>query len=144
MKDRGYTTVDSSKMNKIFTLLATACYRASNSAMAIDQATRFLDEIKEKGMKNKWHNYSLIGLFSFIDLFSLEFRIEYRTFNALIAAFGKHEQVKMAFQLADEMVEVGFKPNEDTYASLLIACNSDKTSGLKYAIEVCYYGRTYY
>ena len=41
----------------------------------------------------------------------------------------------MAFQLADEMVEVGFIPNEDTYASLLIACNSEKTSGFKYAIR---------
>jgi len=64
------------------------------------------------------------------------FRIEYRTFNALIAAFGKHGQLKMAFQLADEMVEVGFIPNEDTYASLLIACNSQKNAGFKYAIEV--------
>ncbi|CAF4710669.1 unnamed protein product, partial [Rotaria sp. Silwood2] len=64
------------------------------------------------------------------------FRIEYRTFNALIAAFGKHGQVKMAFQLADEMVEVGFIPNEDTYVSLLIACNSEKNTGFKYAIEI--------
>jgi pentatricopeptide repeat protein len=64
------------------------------------------------------------------------FRIEYRTFNALIAAFGKHGQVKMAFQLADEMVEVGFIPNEDTYVSLLIACHSEKNTGFKYAIEV--------
>jgi hypothetical protein len=50
MKDRGYTTVDSRKMTKIFTLLATACYRASDSTMAIDCATRFVDEIKTKGM----------------------------------------------------------------------------------------------
>jgi hypothetical protein len=42
----------------------------------------------------------------------------------------------MAFQLADEMVEVGFIPNEDTYVSLLIACNSEKVAGFKYAIEV--------
>ena len=69
-------------------------------------------------------------------LHPLGFRIEYRTFNALIAAFGKHQQVKMAFQLADEMTEVGFIPNEDTYASLLIACNSEKSVGFKYAIEV--------
>jgi pentatricopeptide repeat protein len=54
----------------------------------------------------------------------------------LIGAFGKHGQLKMAFQLADEMVEVGFIPNEDTYASLLIACNSQKNAGFKYAIEV--------
>ena len=64
------------------------------------------------------------------------FRIEYRTFNALIAAFGKHGQLKMAFQLADEMAEVGFIPNEDTYASLLIACRAEKNAGFKYAIEV--------
>ncbi|CAF1021917.1 unnamed protein product [Rotaria sordida] len=95
MKNRGYSTVDSRKMTKIFTLLATACYRASD-----------------------------------------RFRIEYRTFNALIAAFGKHGQVKMAFQLADEMTEVGFIPNEDTYVSLLIACNSEKKTGFKYAIEI--------
>jgi hypothetical protein len=50
MKDRGYTTVDSRKMTKIFTLLATACYRASDSTMAIERATRFVDEIKTKGM----------------------------------------------------------------------------------------------
>ena len=49
MKDRGFNTVDSRKMSKIFTLLATACYRASDSAMAVDHATRFLDEMKEKG-----------------------------------------------------------------------------------------------
>jgi pentatricopeptide repeat protein len=54
----------------------------------------------------------------------------------LIAAFGKHGQLKMAFQLADEMIELGFIPNEDTYASLLIACNSEKVAGFKYAIEV--------
>jgi len=42
----------------------------------------------------------------------------------------------MAFQLADEMVELGFTPNEDTYASLLIACNAEKNAGFKYAIEV--------
>lgn len=66
----------------------------------------------------------------------LDFRIEYRTYNALIAAFGKHNQLKMAFQIADEMVEVGFIPNEDTYASLLIACNAEKNAGFKYAIEV--------
>ena len=54
----------------------------------------------------------------------------------MIAAFGKHGQLKMAFQLADEMVEVGFVPNEDTYVSLLIACNEEKIAGLKYAIEV--------
>jgi hypothetical protein len=42
----------------------------------------------------------------------------------------------MAFQLADEMVEIGFTPNEDTYASLLIACHSEKNIGFKYAIEV--------
>jgi hypothetical protein len=35
MKDRGYTTVDS---------------RASDSTMAIERATRFVDEIKTKGM----------------------------------------------------------------------------------------------
>jgi pentatricopeptide repeat protein len=67
---------------------------------------------------------------------SVGFRIEYRTFNAFIAAFGKHGQLKMAFQLADELVEVGFIPNEDTYASLLIACSSEKVVGFKYAIEV--------
>lgn len=66
------------------------------------------------------------------------FRIEYRTFNALIAAFGKHHQTKMAFQLADEMVEVGFIPNEDTYASLLIACQGETQSGFRYAIEVSF------
>ncbi|CAF1482756.1 unnamed protein product [Adineta steineri] len=113
MKDRGYTTVDSRKMTKIFTLLANACYRASDSSMAIECATQFLDEIKSKG-----------------------FRIEYRTYNAFIAAFGKHGQLKMAFQLADEMTEVGFIPNEDTYASLLIACQSEKNAGFKYAIEI--------
>jgi len=50
MKDRGYTTVDSRKMSKIFTLLATACYRASDSTIAIDRATHFVDEMKTKGM----------------------------------------------------------------------------------------------
>ena len=70
------------------------------------------------------------------DLNIIEFRIEYRTYNALIAAFGKHGQLKMAFQIADEMTEVGFVPNEDTYASLLIACQSEKNAGFKYAIEV--------
>ena len=70
------------------------------------------------------------------DLNIIEFRIEYRTYNALIAAFGKHGQLKMAFQIADEMTEVGFVPNEDTYSSLLIACQSEKNSGFKYAIEV--------
>lgn len=50
MKDRGYTIVESRKMAKIFTLLANACHHASDSAMAIDCATRFLDEIKEKGI----------------------------------------------------------------------------------------------
>lgn len=66
----------------------------------------------------------------------LDFRIEHATYNALIAAFGKHGEVKMAFQLADELVEVGFIPNQDTYVSLLIACNSEKSSGFRYAIEV--------
>ena len=42
----------------------------------------------------------------------------------------------MAFQLADEMTEIGFIPNQDTYASLLIACSSEKSVGFKYAIEV--------
>ena len=50
MKDRGFTTVDSRKMTKIFTLLANACYRASDSTMAVDRATQFLDEMKTKGM----------------------------------------------------------------------------------------------
>ena len=50
MKDRGYTSVDSRKMTKIFTLLAHACYRASDRSMAVDRATYFLDEMKEKGM----------------------------------------------------------------------------------------------
>ncbi|CAF4944410.1 unnamed protein product [Rotaria socialis] len=50
MKDRGFTTVDSRKMTKIFTLLATACYRASDSKMAIESATHFVDEMKTKGM----------------------------------------------------------------------------------------------
>ena len=132
MKDRGFTTVDSRKMTKIFTLLATACYRASDTAMAIDRATHFLDEMKTKGMyvfpRNRSRQLLLMNI--------LGFRIEYRTYNALIAAFGKHRQLKMAFQLADEMVEVGFIPNEDTYTSLLIACNGEKTAGFKYAIEV--------
>ncbi|CAF1118895.1 unnamed protein product [Adineta ricciae] len=113
MKDRGFTTVDSRKMSKIFTLLANACYRASDSQLAIDRATHLVDEMKTK-----------------------EFRIEYRTYNALIAAFGKHDQLKMSFQIADEMTEVGFVPNEDTYASLLIACQSEKNAGFKYAIEI--------
>lgn len=132
MKDRGFTTVDSRKMTKIFTLLATACYRASDTTMAIDRATYFLDEMKTKGMPVLRRNSSHRSLSMNI----LGFRIEYRTYNALIAAFGKHRQLKMAFQLADEMVEVGFIPNEDTYASLLIACNAEKTAGFKYAIEV--------
>lgn len=132
MKDRGYTTVDSRKMTKIFTLLATACYRASDKTMAIDCATQFVDELKTKGMYVFiMINHSKLFLFN-----RIEFRIEYRTFNALIAAFGKHGQLKMAFQLADEMVELGFIPNEDTYTSLLIACNSEKNAGFKYAIEV--------
>lgn len=50
MKDRGFTTIDSRKMTKIFTLLANACYRASDSKMAVEQATKFLDEMKTKGM----------------------------------------------------------------------------------------------
>ena len=50
MKDRGFTTVDSRKMTKIFTLLATACYRASDQTMAIACATRFVDEMKTKSM----------------------------------------------------------------------------------------------
>lgn len=50
MKDRGYTTVDSRKMTKIFTLLANACYRASDKTMAINNATHFVDELKSKGM----------------------------------------------------------------------------------------------
>lgn len=132
MKDRGFTTVDSRKMTKIFTLLATACYRASDTAMAIDRATHFLDEMKTKGMYVLPRNRSR----QLLPMNILGFRIEYRTYNALIAAFGKHRQLKMAFQLADEMVEVGFIPNEDTYASLLIACNAEKTAGFKYAIEV--------
>lgn len=132
MKDRGFTTVDSRKMTKIFTLLATACYRASDTAMAIDRATHFLDEMKTKGMYVFPRNRSR----QLFPMNILGFRIEYRTYNALIAAFGKHRQLKMAFQLADEMVEVGFIPNEDTYASLLIACNAEKTAGFKYAIEV--------
>ena len=49
MQDHGFTTVDSRKMTKIFTLLATACYRASDSTLAIDRATHFLDEMKSKG-----------------------------------------------------------------------------------------------
>ena len=56
MKDRGYTTVDSRKMSKIFTLLATGCYRASDSKMAIAYATQFVDEMREKSQwiaKNK-------------------------------------------------------------------------------------------
>jgi pentatricopeptide repeat protein len=132
MKDRGFTTVDSRKMTKIFTLLATACYRASDSTMAIDRATQFVDEIKTKGM----YVFLTISCKKLLLFDIVGFRIEYRTFNALIAAFGKHGQVKMAFQLADEMVEVGFIPNEDTYVSLLIACHSEKNTGFKYAIEV--------
>jgi pentatricopeptide repeat protein len=132
MKDRGYTTVDSRKMTKIFTLLANACYRASDSTMAIDRAIQFVDELKTKGM----YVFIMINHHKLLLSDIIGFRIEYRTFNALIAAFGKHGQLKMAFQLADEMVEVGFIPNEDTYASLLIACNSEKNTGFKYAIEV--------
>lgn len=49
MKDRGFNTVDSRKMSKIFTLLATACYRASDEKLAVEKATFFLDEMKEKG-----------------------------------------------------------------------------------------------
>lgn len=56
MKDRGFTTVDSRKMSKIFTLLATACYRASDSALAVDRATHFLDEMKTKGMYVRFRN----------------------------------------------------------------------------------------
>lgn len=132
MKDRGFTTVDSVKMTKIFTLLATACYRASDSAMAIDRATHFLDEMKTKGM----YVFLRIHCSNLFSMTILGFSIGYPTYNALIAAYGKHGQVKMAFQLADEMVEMGFIPNEDTYASLLIACNAEKTVGFKYAIEV--------
>jgi len=81
--------------------------------------------------------YGILIDISKFSLFIIQgFRIEYRTYNALIAAFGKHNQLKMAFQLADEMVELGFTPNEDTYASLLIACNAEKNAGFKYAIEV--------
>lgn len=130
MKDRGFTTVDSRKMSKVFTLLATACYRASDGGMAVGQATAFLDEMKEKG------SFRVISSNHHLSTSAVGFRIEYRTFNAFIAAFGKHGQLKMAFQLADEMVEVGFVPNEDTYASLLIACSSEKVAGFKYAIEV--------
>lgn len=132
MKDRGFTTVDSRKMTKIFTLLATACYRASDTTMAVDRATQFLDEIKTKGMCA----FRPISRYKLLLLGVVGFHIEYQTFNALIAAFGKHGQLKMAFQLADEMVEVGFIPNEDTYVSLLVACHSEKNAGFKYAIEV--------
>ena len=132
MKDRGFTTVDSRKMTKIFTLLASACYRASDSTMAIDRATYFLDEMKTKGMYVSFP----ITCSNMFSMNIVEFQIDHRTYNALIAAYGKHGQLKMAFQIADEMVEMGLIPNEDTYASLFIACNAEKSSGFKYAIEV--------
>ena len=59
MKDRGFTTVDSRKMSKILTLLANACYRASDTPLAIDRATHLVDEMKTKGLTKSFSSSNL-------------------------------------------------------------------------------------
>jgi pentatricopeptide repeat protein len=122
-----YNSVFQKDDENLYIILATACYRASDSTITIDRATRFVDEMKNKGK----YVCTLINRYELLLFNIVGFRIEYRTFNALIAAFGKRGQLKMSVQLVDEMVEVGFIPNEDTYVSLLIARNPKKNTGFE-------------
>ena len=55
----------------------------------------------------------------------------------MVMAFGMCGDMRMAFELMDEMQEVGHLLDNYSYAGLLHACISDKHAGLKHVIEVC-------
>ncbi len=57
-------------------------------------------------------------------------------FKAMIKAFGKCGDLRMAFEMTDRMIEEGLGLDSEAYCQLLIACISDKHAGLKHAIEV--------
>ena len=58
----------------------------------------------------------------------------------MIKAFGMCGDMRMAFELMDEMQEEGHVIDGVTYSQIMIACISDKQAGLKHIIEVSIYG----
>ena len=58
------------------------------------------------------------------------------TYNAMIKAYARCEDIQTAFALLDEAISAGHRPESQTYSFLLMACVSDKKAGLKHAIEV--------
>ena len=56
--------------------------------------------------------------------------------KCMIKTFGKCGDMRMAFELLDEMQEAGHYLDLYTFTQTLVACNSDKHAGLKHVIEV--------
>lgn len=61
------------------------------------------------------------------------------TIKAMVKAYGKLGEIETAFSIVDRMVEAGQKLDQEAWSHLLIACISDKETGLKHAIEVSGY-----
>lgn len=59
-----------------------------------------------------------------------------KMYSAMITAYGKQGAIYEAFNVVDEMVALNHKLNIDIYNNLLVACNSDRDHGFKYALEV--------
>ena len=59
-----------------------------------------------------------------------------KMYCAMISAYGKSGAIYEAFNVADEMILLGNKPNIDVFKNLMTSCISNREYGFKYALNV--------
>lgn len=112
-EDKWSQKFERSYLEKIITVLLTACANCSYPEFAVKKTDSVRVYLKNREIKPNMYMYA-----------------------AMIQAYGKAGAIYEAFNVVDEMVELGMKPNTDIFSNLLCACYTDTEYGFKYALDV--------
>ena len=99
------------QLHQIITLLFLACSKSSWPEYAIRKTDSIRSYLKNRQIIPNEKNYS-----------------------AMISAYGKSGAIYESFNVVDEMILNGIKPNLSTFTNLLCACISQPNYGFKYAL----------
>lgn len=108
MRQRGLKATGST-----YTSLFNACANGPYASSALPQATRLREIMIEKG-----------------------YEPNEQTYNAMIKCYGRLNDLKTAFAIADEMDQKFVKIHTETFNFLLQACITDKEFGFRHALLV--------
>lgn len=135
-------------VNYIYNLLIDGCAREGYTKMAFNLFTK----MRQRGLKatgstytslfnacanSPWHNSGLEKAQRVREIMIEKgYEPNEQTYNAMIKAFGRCNDIKTAFELADEMSAKDIPILTETFNFLLQACISDKEFGFRHALLV--------